>query len=150
MYCDDLATPLGLLRVVSNGEAICAVKVAEKPAERCPDALVRRACRELQEYFTGARQRFDLPLDPAGTPFQKSVWRALTAVGWGSTTTYGALAAASGHPGAARAVGSAMRANPILILIPCHRVLARTSLGGFALGLERKRLLLTLEGHICE
>ena len=104
------------------------------------------ACRQLDEYFRGARTRFDLPLDPRGTPFQMSVWRALRDIPFGETTTYGSVARQLGAPAATRAVGAAVGRNPISIVVPCHRVLGSDgSLTGYAGGLDRKRALLALE-----
>lgn len=148
MYQMDLKTPLGLLRLVSDGKAIKAIEIADRAGESRPDDLTRRACLELEEYFAGRRRSFDLPLDPKGTAFQKQVWQALGRVPFGTSVTYGELAAAAGRPGAARAVGGAVGKNPILILIPCHRVLAKDGIGGFSAGLDRKRILLALEGQI--
>lgn len=101
---------------------------------------------QLAEYFRGKRTRFDLPLRPDGTAFQQSVWRALLKVPFGTTSTYGALAAAIGRPGAARAVGAAVGANPLAIVVPCHRIVgADGTLTGYAGGLARKAKLLALE-----
>ncbi|NMZ69465.1 methylated-DNA-[protein]-cysteine S-methyltransferase [Pseudomonas peli] len=104
-------------------------------------------CRQLDEYFTGRRQRFDLPLAPQGTAFQQAVWQALQTIPFGQTSSYSALAAEIARPKAVRAVGAANGANPIAIIIPCHRVIGRDgSLTGYAGGLPRKALLLKLEG----
>lgn len=104
------------------------------------------ARRQLDEYFAGKRRCFDLPLAPMGTVFQRRVWRALTDIPFGETITYGELARRVGRPRAARAVGAANGANPIAIIIPCHRVVAASDIGGYAGGLEIKRRLLALEG----
>lgn len=102
--------------------------------------------RQLEEYFAGKRQTFDLPLVPKGTTFQREVWQALLRIPYGETTTYGALAVAIGRPKAARAVGMALNKNPIPIIIPCHRVVGSNgSLTGFAWGIEAKKYLLDLE-----
>lgn len=107
------------------------------------------ATRQLDEYFAGARRSFDLPLDPAGTPFQLAVWEQLRTIPAGTTTTYGDIAARVGRPAASRAVGAAIGRNPIAIVVPCHRVVGSNgSLTGFAGGLERKTALLTLEGAL--
>ena len=107
------------------------------------------AGRQLDEYFAGQRRTFDLPLDPAGTPFQQAVWLQLRTIPLGTTTTYGDIAARVGRPAASRAVGAAIGRNPIAIVVPCHRVVgASGSLTGFAGGLERKTALLTLEGAL--
>ena len=114
-----------------------------------PSPLLLRAREELEEYFAGRRREFDLPLSPHGTPFQRQVWQALRTIPYGSTCTYGQLAAAVGNPRAARAVGMANHRNPLPILIPCHRVIGSTgSLTGYAGGVERKRLLLSIEEPI--
>lgn len=108
---------------------------------------LKRLKAQLAEYFGGERRAFDLPLDPQGTAFQREVWDALTAIPYGETRTYGALAEAIGRPGSARAVGAANGQNPISIIIPCHRVIGSTgSLTGYAGGIDIKRRLLNLEG----
>jgi methylated-DNA-[protein]-cysteine S-methyltransferase len=102
--------------------------------------------RQLGEYFAGKRTRFDLPLEPAGSEFQRSVWERLREIPFGSTWSYRELALRVGNPGAARAVGSANGRNPLCIFIPCHRVVrASGDLGGYAGGMERKAFLLGLE-----
>lgn len=109
--------------------------------------LLLNAQAQLRGYFGGARQAFDLPLSSArGTPFQRSVWRALQDIPWGRTCSYGELARAVGRPEAVRAVAAAVGHNPWSIVVPCHRVLgARGALTGYAGGLERKAALLQLE-----
>jgi methylated-DNA-[protein]-cysteine S-methyltransferase len=103
--------------------------------------------RELDEYFAGRRQEFDLPLDLRVPPFPADVLRELALVPYGRTETYGTLAARAGRPRAARAVGTIMNRNPIPIVLPCHRIVgANGSLTGYAGGLEVKRRLLELEG----
>jgi methylated-DNA-[protein]-cysteine S-methyltransferase len=104
-------------------------------------------CRQLDEYFAGRRQRFELRLAPLGTAFQRSVWQALLEIPFGQTWSYGQLARHIGSPQAMRAVGAANGANPIAVIQPCHRVIGSNgSLTGFSGGLERKTLLLKLEG----
>ena len=106
-----------------------------------------QVCRQLDEYFAGRRQRFEVRLAPQGTAFQQAVWQALQAIPFGHTRCYSDLAAAIARPKAVRAVGAANGANPIAIIIPCHRVIGRDgSLTGYAGGLLRKALLLKLEG----
>jgi methylated-DNA-[protein]-cysteine S-methyltransferase len=105
--------------------------------------------RQLREYFAGTRRAFDLPLAPVGTSFQLAVWRALRAIPYGETRSYGQLAQALGA-GGARAVGLANGSNPLPIIVPCHRVIgADGSLTGFGGGLSIKHALLTLEGAEC-
>jgi methylated-DNA-[protein]-cysteine S-methyltransferase len=101
---------------------------------------------QLAEYFEGRRTTFDIPLELAGSPFQRRVWEALQGIPYGETVSYGELARRVGAPSAARAVGVANRENPVAVIVPCHRVIgADGSLTGFGGGLERKRLLLDLE-----
>ncbi|PHM20660.1 MAG: cysteine methyltransferase [Curvibacter sp. PD_MW3] len=109
--------------------------------------LLQRAQHQLQAYFAGQATRFDLPLDlQNGTAFQQTVWRALLALPFGTSTSYGALSVQLGKPKAMRAVGAAVGRNPLIIFVPCHRVLgADGALTGFAAGLPRKRALLQLE-----
>jgi methylated-DNA-[protein]-cysteine S-methyltransferase len=106
--------------------------------------ILRAAAQQLHEYFSGQRQSFDLPLQPAwGTPFQRAVWQALQRIPYGRTSTYGDIARDIGNPKAVRAVGAAIGQNPHSIIVPCHRVVgANGSLTGFAGGLDRKQHLL--------
>jgi methylated-DNA-[protein]-cysteine S-methyltransferase len=102
---------------------------------------------QLRDYFDGRRVDFELETRAAGNPFQHEVWRLISAIPYGETTTYGALAAALGTPSHPRAVGSAVGHNPLSLIVPCHRVVGKTGhLTGYAGGLERKRYLLELEG----
>ena len=121
-------------------------RVTGKPPAARPDALTEQAMRELREYFAGTRKAFSVPILPEGTAFQKRVWQALRAIPYGGTRSYAEVAEAAGAPGAALAAGQAIGANPIPVLIPCHRVIrADGSIGGFSGGLDLKRYLLNLE-----
>ena len=146
-----LTTPIGDLLLVSDGEALLALQFDdERRGDPTPggdeDPVLARACAQLREYFAGERTTFDLPLRPSGTPFEQRVWDALRRIPYGETTSYGAIAAALGEPGAARAVGRANGRNPIPVIVPCHRVIgADGSLTGFGGGLACKRALLDLE-----
>ena len=105
------------------------------------------AARQLEEYFRGQRRRFDVPLAPvAATDFQRDVWGALSEIPYGEVRTYAEVARRVAKPGAARAVGNANHANPLPIVVPCHRVVAGEGLGGYGGGDEVKRYLLALEG----
>ncbi len=105
--------------------------------------------RQLEEYFAGERREFELELAPSGSAFQLEVWRALRAIPYGETASYGEIATTVGQPGAARAVGGANNRNPIAIVIPCHRVIgASGSLTGYGGGLPRKQRLLALEAGV--
>ena len=108
--------------------------------------LIRRAAEQLREYFAGERVRFDLPVLPAGTVFQKRVWEAVSAIPYGETRTYKEIAVKAGNPQAARAVGMANNRNPVVIVIPCHRVIGHNgALVGYGGGLDVKAYLLGLE-----
>ena len=110
------------------------------------DEPFRRVKRELKEYFAGKRQLFDITLEPEGTAFQHQVWQALVDIPYGETRSYGEIAEAIGNPKAVRAVGAANGANPIPIIVPCHRVIGSDGgLTGFGGGLDAKRYLLDLE-----
>jgi len=147
---------IGVLRVSVERGAVTAcalVSGEERPAGELSAAgssadalLLDRAFREIGEYLAGRRRSFTLPLAPAGTPFQKEVWRVMTLIPFGRTLSYGEVARRCGRPGAARAVGGACRSNPILLFQPCHRVVAAASPGGFGGGLPLKLRLLKLEG----
>jgi methylated-DNA-[protein]-cysteine S-methyltransferase len=116
--------------------------LTEDPAAFKPLAV------QLGEFFAGLRRSFDLPLDPQGTVFQRQVWQALLQIPYGQVRSYSRLAAGLGTPKAARAVGQAAAQNPLLILVPCHRVLGNDGrLVGFSAGTELKARLLRLEGH---
>ena len=105
------------------------------------------AAQQLREYFAGTRKNFDLPLSPAGTVFQKRVWETLCKIPFGESRSYADLARMIGNPNACRAVGMANHHNPILIVIPCHRVIGKDrTLTGYAGGLPMKKALLDLEG----
>lgn len=140
---------LGRCGIETNDTHITRVllgREASGPCEGLETSLAREAARQLTEYAMGERWRFDLPVAPKGTPFQKRVWELLQEIPWGTYQTYGQLAVALHIPAGARAVGNAVGANPVPILIPCHRILAAGgALGGFRLGLELKRDLLKLE-----
>jgi O-6-methylguanine DNA methyltransferase len=154
-------TPLGQLRaaVTEAGVARIALPRSSGPgfagwlrtvfadAERVPWLpLADKLEQELGEYFSGKRREFSLPLDPRGTEFQCAVWRAIAAIPYGQTRTYAEIARAAGRARAVRAAGTATGANPIPLLIPCHRVIAaHGKLGGFSGGLDAKRRLLALE-----
>lgn len=150
-----LAAPVGTLKLVATDRGLRAVLwPVERPgrvrlapsAPSLDDAVLVAAAEQLLAYFAGDLQQFSLPLDPQGTPFQRSVWEALERVPHGTTTTYRALASSVGRPAAARAVGAAVGRNPLSVVVPCHRVIGGDgSLTGFAGGLEAKRWLLDHE-----
>lgn len=120
--------------------------IAKLTGEMRDTPVLMRAKEQLEEYLTGERQAFSLPLAPRGTPFQLQVWQALREIPYGETRTYGEIAARIGNPRACRAVGMANHHNPLLIIVPCHRVIgASGQLTGFGAGLAVKEKLLKLE-----
>lgn len=146
-------TPVGRLTLVAGDAGLRRVlwPAEAPPPEARPgtDPVLAAAAAQLGEYFAGARTRLDLPLDLAGTAFQRRAWLALTAIPYGTTRSYGAQARRLGRPGAARAVGAANARNPLPIVLPCHRLVgARGALTGFAGGLEVKRALLAHEARV--
>ena len=145
-YVVYLRSRFGMLKVECSDTALVSVRVTAQPGEDSSNGLCREVEKQLNEYFSGSRKVFDLPLDPAGTEFQQKVWDALQAIPYGARRTYGEIAAAVGNPKASRAVGMANNRNPIMIIIPCHRVVgADGALTGYAGGLEMKQALLELE-----
>lgn len=147
-------TPVGILEIEENGSGITKVhfsseeernSLIEKP-ELKETALIKKAAKQLKEYFAGKRKLFELPLEPEGTEFQKKVWDALLKIPYGETRSYGQIAEQIGNKKASRAVGMANNKNPIAIIVPCHRVVgANGSLTGYAGGLNIKDILLNLE-----
>lgn len=148
-------SPVGDLLLLGDDEALTGIRFpggrpdpdgAPPPAGTSPSRVLQAAAAQLGEYFGGRRIRFDLPLRPAGTAFQMQVWALLAEVPYGSTWSYGELAARLGRPTAVRAVGAANGRNPLPIVLPCHRIVGSDgSLTGFGGGLPAKRLLLDLE-----
>lgn len=141
-------TPMGRITLASDGRSLTrlAYGAVELSGTKAPTALTNEAANQIQEYLAGKRTRFDLPLAPEGTAFQKQVWRALEDIPYGQTRSYQQVAEAIGNPRAMRAVGGANNKNPLPILIPCHRVIgANGDLVGYASGLQIKRFLLDLE-----
>jgi methylated-DNA-[protein]-cysteine S-methyltransferase len=149
----DMESPIGRLLLAGDGRCLSCIGfpsgkgvVAPRPDWRRDDDAFGRAKGQLREYFAGTRREFDLPLDPRGTAFQLAVWRELARIPFGVTISYGELARRIGRPTASRAVGAANGANPLPIVIPCHRVIGTNgSLTGFGGGIEIKKRLLALE-----
>ena len=148
-----MESPIGRLLLAGDGQRLSCVGfpngkgvVTPRAQWRRDDDTFDRVKDQLREYFDGARREFDLPLDLRGTDFQLTVWHELTRIPFGETISYGELARRIGLPAASRAVGAANGANPIPIIVPCHRVIgANGSLTGFGGGIETKKRLLALE-----
>ncbi|MDR1933937.1 MAG: methylated-DNA--[protein]-cysteine S-methyltransferase [Spirochaetales bacterium] len=140
---------LGRFVITAAEAAITAVRFEGMPCphgDKAKNRLTDLAAKQIEEYAAGKRKRFELPLLPAGTVFQKSVWQALCTIPYGQTRSYKQIAAGVGNPSACRAVGMANNRNPIPIIIPCHRVVGSNgTLVGYAGGLEMKKRLLDLE-----
>ena len=145
MHTITVASPVGPLTLAESDGALVRITFRDDGACDCTP-LLTEAARQLEEYFAGSRRDFDLPLAPAGTPFQQEVWLALRKIPYGQTHSYKDIACAIGRPKACRAVGMANNRNPLPIVIPCHRVVGVSgALTGYAGGLEIKDALLRLE-----
>ena len=160
-YADRVASPIGELLLTGSDEALTGLYMLGAPGGRPPGmppgtqpgtqrepGAFSKVTAQLHDYFAGERRDFDVPLSPDGSPFQLAVWSALTRIPYGTTTSYGAIARQLGKSlAASRAVGAANGQNPIAVIIPCHRVIgAHGGLTGYGGGLDRKELLLRLEG----
>ena len=154
-YYTFLDTPIGSLLLAGEGRHLTRVGFARDGEPEAPhpmwvrdDVRFESAKAQLLDYFSGNRREFELDLLPQGTEFQKKVWKTLLSIPYGETRSYGWLANEIGNPAASRAVGAANGANPIPIIVPCHRVIgASGALTGFGGGLPVKKFLLELEGY---
>ena len=152
MYMDS---PVGALKLVAHDHALVAVMWDNEDHKRVRLAeliqdhqhpMLQRVKKQLEQYFAGQRQQFDLPLDFQGTDFQQQVWQTLLTIPYGETRSYKEIAVQIGNEKAVRAVGAANGRNPISIIAPCHRVIGSSgALVGFAGGLDKKQILLSLE-----
>ena len=148
-------SPIGPLLLYGNGSVLQGLHFSTGKKAKGADPRWRRVDSafdgveaQLAEYFAGQRKSFDLAIEPQGTPFQTTVWRALLDIPYGETCSYADIARRIGNPKAVRAVGSANGNNPIAIIVPCHRVIGSNgSLTGFGGGLDSKRFLLSLEAN---
>ncbi len=150
-----IESPIGNLRLTVSGGYLVGLEflgddpgeLGDSSLEKDPvdSSLMERAVRELEQYFSGKLREFTVPVKVSGTPFQKRVWDAMTRIGYGETLTYQGLAEKAGSPKASRAVGGVCAANPVAIVVPCHRVVAKNGLGGFGGGLDTKKWLLAHE-----
>lgn len=144
-------SPIGTLILTEENNCITGLSLCWQPEEQSRDTVQQsevlcEAHRQLTEYFEGKRKQFDLPLAFQGTPFQKSVWGELCKIPYGETRSYQNIAEAVGNPKAVRAVGGANNRNPIMIIVPCHRVIHKNGdIEGFGCGTEVKKFLLDLE-----
>lgn len=143
-----IASSLGNVLLEIHDEKLIRLQFTEEVIREEPlEGIAEEVKKQLDEYLSGKREIFDLPLNLKGTDFQKSVWKAVNEIPFGQTTTYMKLSQKLGNAAAIRAVGAAIGANPILVIIPCHRIIGTNGqLTGYAGGLERKQALLELEG----
>ncbi len=156
MLYTTVDSPIGELLLVGDGTSLhrLSMQHGRRPLRRDPSwtrdgAAFADVARQLEEYFTGARRAFDIPLTLNGNPFEQRVWDELLTIPYGETASYGAIARRVGSPEAARAVGLANGRNPVAVIVPCHRVIgANGTLTGYGGGLDRKRLLLDLESGV--
>ncbi|MCQ2485595.1 MAG: methylated-DNA--[protein]-cysteine S-methyltransferase [Clostridia bacterium] len=144
MACEYFRSPVGVLKICSDTESITEISISDG-GESVGDTITAEAVRQLREYFNEERTEFNLPLKPNGSEFQKKVWNVLLNIPYGESLTYSEAAELAGNKKACRAVGNAVGRNPILIVIPCHRVKAKTGLGGFSAGIEVKKYLVKKE-----
>jgi len=144
-------SPIGILEIELRNDTIQRLRVVESCSnisER--SGYFEEVAKQLDEYFAGKRTKFELNIYPKGTEFQKKVWAELLKIPYGKTKSYQEIAKTIGNPNAQRVVGSACNKNPILLIIPCHRVVSKTGkLTGFACGIDRKEQLLKLEANRC-
>ena len=144
-------SPLGVLTITAQDGYVCTIGLAkdgsgEISTESADSDVLRQAAREVNEYLAGERTEFTFPMRAEGTPFQQKVWRALREIPYGQTRSYGEIASTIGQAKASRAVGMACNRNPIMIAVPCHRVVgANGALVGYAYGTDTKQKLLALE-----
>ena len=150
MAYEFVETPIGWLKIHASEDGITAIDFDAQPENGDHgNDLTARCKQQMLEYFAGEREEFDVPLAGKGTLFQKSVWRALTQIPFGTTCCYQDIADIIGNRKAVRAVGAANGSNPIPIIVPCHRVIGRNgSLIGFGGGLDKKQWLLKHEGAL--
>lgn len=150
MHYDYLKTDIGLIEIIEESGKIVKIHVVEnKEYQESNNELLLKAKQELKEYFLGVRKSFDIKIKLIGTEFQRKVWSELFKIPYGETVSYLDIASRVGNKKAVRAVGGAIHHNPLLIMIPCHRVIGKNGgLTGFACGIEVKEKLLNLENGV--
>lgn len=151
-YFYDYNTKIGLISIIEENNKIIELSINKtiNDAQKIETNLIKQTYTEINEYLNGKRTNFDIPIVLKGTEFQKKVWKRLLSVPYGEVTSYKFIATQLGNPNVSRAVGNACNKNPLLIIIPCHRILGSDkSLKGFAAGITIKQKLLTLEAKVC-
>lgn len=143
----NISTPLGNYILTEENNKLTSFQPGKKLTQESRSPLLKKASRQIQQYFLGKRTKFSLPLNPQGTKFQRQVWQALATIPFGQTRSYKDIARQILNPRAIRAIGGANGKNPLPIIIPCHRVIRENGeLGGYTGGLAKKKRLLKLEG----
>lgn len=144
-----ISSPVGNIRIISKEGCLSHLQFTDEvPDGEILDQVLLSTVQQLEEYFGKSRKVFDMPIGLGGTDFQHKVWLEIASIPFGQTTTYMKIAQKLGNPAAIRAVGAAIGANPILVVLPCHRVVGSDGkLTGYAGGLKRKKALLEMEGH---
>lgn len=146
-YTEYYKSPLGYLKIVTDNNSVCEINFVKSKGKNNSNAVTKETIKQLKEYFLGKRKEFNLILSPIGTNFQQKVWKQLLKIPFGEVITYGEIAKKVGNSKASRAVGGAINKNPIAVIVPCHRVIGKNdSLTGYAGGLDKKELLLKIEG----
>ena len=145
-------SPIGSFEIEIQNDTILGLRITENTSEFSKNTgYFAKVSNQLDEYFAGSRKHFDLTIQPKGTEFQTKVWNELKKIPYGTTKSYQEIANTIGNPNAQRAVGSACNKNPILLIVPCHRVISKSgNLAGFAYGLNAKKTLLQLEKTILQ
>ncbi|MFT7267588.1 MAG: methylated-DNA-[protein]-cysteine S-methyltransferase [Porticoccus sp.] len=148
-YTDYMTSPLGVIKIEASKYGITGIEfTSQKKVPSLGCRITEHCIIELAEYFSGRRKIFSLPLDYKGTDFQNSIWSALQDIVFSETISYGTVARMAGKPAAIRAAGTALKKNPIAIIVPCHRVIGKNgALTGYSGGLERKSWLLAHENY---
>lgn len=146
IFCDYFCSPLGVIEITVINNSIVSVKFVDHIGTVIPHPIIDSCKQQLNLYFSKKSTVFSLPMNPVGTPFQQKVWKTLETICFGKVTSYKELAKQMGRPTSVRAIANAISKNPILILIPCHRVIGSDgSLTGYVAGIDKKQFLLELE-----
>ena len=143
-------SPIGILEIICEDNKLVSLKLVDCCEKTSVETdFIKDIKNQLDEYFSGKRKVFDIKINPTGTDFQKSVWKELQKIPYGNTKSYSEIAAVAGNKNAKRAVGNACNKNPIMIIIPCHRVVSKNNnIGGYAYGSKIKQKLLNVENGI--
>lgn len=146
MYREYINNDIGIFKIEANDHAVVKISYVDNHKQSNPNEITKKAVLELNEYFNKKRKVFTFPIEYKSTVFREKVWKELLNIPYGDTRSYSDIASVIGNPKAARAVGQAVHFNPLLIVVPCHRIIASgNKIGGFACGIDVKMKLLELE-----